>query len=230
MLRAFSVLFVLPVLALAAPVPKERPNERMLREFGTVVDPDKDTSFALDGSKLKISVPAGEHNFVPGKGLANAPRITRSVEGDFVALVRIRMYDGPVADGGGRLLAQAGMFVGSDEQNFAFHARSLEVQQGGLRRNGRHGGWINGNANGGGSSGGGHFDPEAVYFRIKRIGNKLLFAAVPDANAGNWHEFGGPTVNLPEKVTFGLFVTNSTKQAFTVEFDELSITSTPAAK
>ncbi len=226
MLRALCVLFVLPMVALAAPVPKERPNEKLVREFGTPVDPDKDCSFSLDGTKLKVTVPAGEHNFVQGRGLANAPRIARSVDGDFVAQVRIRAVPGPTGEAGGpSLLAQTGIYFAADEKNFAYHARSLEVQQGALRLNGRHGGWVNGGANGNGSSGGGHFSPETVYFRVIRTGAKTLFAASVEGTG--WHQFGGPdTAGYPEKVTLGLFVTNSSKQAFTVEFDEFTVTPT----
>jgi len=225
MIRALFVLAFLPAITIAAPVPKERPNEKLIREFGTPVDPDKDCSFTLDEKKLKITVPAGEHNFVNGRGLANTARVIRSVDGDFVAQVRIRAVPGPTgAAGGPLLLAQTGLYFATDEKNFAFHARSLEFQPGGmLRLNGRHGGWVNGAAIGGGSSGGGHFSPETVYFRVVRTGNKTLFAASTEGTG--WHQFGGPdTSTYPGQVTLGLFVTNSSKQAFTVEFDEYTVT------
>lgn len=227
MLRALCVLSILPMLALAAPVPKERPNDKLIREFGTPIDLDKDCAFSLEEKKLKITVPAGEHNFVQGRGLANTPRVIRSVDGDFVAQVRIRCVPGPTGEGGGpSLLAQTGIYFATDEKNFAFHARSLEVQQGGaLRLNGRHGGWVNGAANGTGSSSGGHFSPETIYFRVIRTGNKTLFAASPEGTG--WHQFGGPDIsNYPGQVTLGLFVTNSSKQSFTVEFDEFTVTPT----
>ena len=53
--------------------------------------------------------------------------MTRTVEGDFVATVRIRMAPPrPPQPGGPRMLFQAGLYLAESDTTFAFNARAVE--------------------------------------------------------------------------------------------------------
>jgi hypothetical protein len=221
-----SLALLLPAVVLASPVPKETEAEKIRRLFGTPADPDKDCRFELDGDKLILRTPEAGHVFGFGTGIGNAPRVTRTVEGDFVATVRIRMSPSrPPKPGGSRMLFQTGLYLAETDTTFVYNARAVEDQRGVIRRTGRHGAWLGGNQQFSGSSGGGAFDPETTFLRITRTGGKLMFGASADGKG--WHIFMGPVVNYPDKLTLGLFAANPGGLPFTAEFDQFTIT-TPA--
>jgi hypothetical protein len=114
------------------------------------------------------------------------------------------------------------MYLTDGSGDFAYHARSLEFSRGVLRRAGKHGGYAGGQQRTGGGSGGGAFDDETNYFRITRTGPKTKFAASADGRS--WHEFTGPNVAYPDKVTLGLYVANPQRGVITAEFDEFTVT------
>lgn len=223
----FLLMILVPAVALAAPVPKETEAEKIKRLFGTPADPDKDCKFELDGDKLVVRTPEAGHVFGFGTGIGNAPRVARTVEGDFVATVRIRMAPPrPPQPGGPRMLFQAGLYLAETDTSFAYNARAVEDQNGAIRRTGRHGAWVGGNQQFSGSSGGGAFDPETTFLRVARTGGKLQFGASADGKG--WHLFAGPNVAYPDKVALGLFAANPGGLPFAAEFDQFTVT-TPSA-
>jgi len=223
------LVFALPSIALASPVPKETEAEKLKRLFGTPADVDKDCRFELDGDKIVLRNPEAGHVFGFGTGMGNAPRVTRSVEGDFVATVRIRMAPPrPPQPAAARMLFQAGLYLAESETTFVYNARAVEDQRGVIRRTGRHGAWVGGNQQFSGSSGGGAFDPETTFLRITRTGGKLMFGASADGKG--WHIFAGPVVNYPDKVTLGLFAANPGALPFAAEFDQFTVTTPSEAK
>jgi hypothetical protein len=229
MIRALLLAFVLPAFALASPVPKETEADKLKRLFGTTVDPEKNSKFTLDGEKLVLRVADAPHLLQPGD--QSAPRVTRTVEGDFTAQVRVRLpaprLDEPLPRRGE--LVQVGMFLTDDGGLLAAHARTLVAtpgQKDPFRRQGRFQLWY---ANGSSSSGssGGAFDPETVHFRLRRDSGKLYGAASADGKS--WHEFGGfQQILFPEKATLGLFLANPSGMPFGVEFEGFTVT--PKAK
>src|SRR5438093_620042 len=89
MLRCCEILVLacVPLVAVAAPVPKEVDAGRMRRSYGEAIDPDRDCKFEMLVEKLRLTIP-GKPHFVERK-LGNAPRVAREVEGDFTITVRV---------------------------------------------------------------------------------------------------------------------------------------------
>jgi hypothetical protein len=78
-----------PLVAFAAPVPKEDDAARMLRIYGTAHDPDEGTEFKPSGDTLRVVVPKEPRLFKRWGNVCNAPRAWRDVRGDFTATVRV---------------------------------------------------------------------------------------------------------------------------------------------
>lgn len=57
-MRHLLLLLLTPLVALAAPMPKETPADKMKRLFGEVADPRKGYDFTLDGEKLVVTMAA----------------------------------------------------------------------------------------------------------------------------------------------------------------------------
>jgi hypothetical protein len=73
-------LLVIPLLAVAAPVPKETPADKMKRLFGEVADAKKGYDFTLDGDKLVVTMASNASHNLAEKTL---PRVEQEVKGDF---------------------------------------------------------------------------------------------------------------------------------------------------
>src|SRR5262245_23570907 len=84
---AILVLACVPIMAIAAPIPKEDDAVRIRRVYGETIDPDRDCKFEMTGEKLRLTIPGKQH-FVERK-LYNAPRVAREIEGDFTLTVRV---------------------------------------------------------------------------------------------------------------------------------------------
>ncbi len=91
MTRCAFVLLALAPLAVAAPVPKDTERQAIEKRYGKVVDPKGDSKFELDGTKLKITLPANEVRDLTHE-TDTAPRVTREVKGDFELTVRIEVH------------------------------------------------------------------------------------------------------------------------------------------
>jgi hypothetical protein len=102
MTRCAFVLLALAPLAVAAPVPKDTERQKIEKLYGKIVDPKGDSKFELDGSKLKITLPANEvrtfsyttdpddpNNSKKYKKTNDTPRVEFTAKGDFVLTVRI---------------------------------------------------------------------------------------------------------------------------------------------
>ena len=87
---AWTLLLALPLVAVAAPVPKETEAEKIEKLFGKIEDPEKDCKFALDGTKLKITLKGGKrYDYDLDGKVKNCPRVLREVKGDFVMTAKI---------------------------------------------------------------------------------------------------------------------------------------------
>jgi hypothetical protein len=77
--RHLLALLLFPLVAVAAPVPKETEKQKMTRLFGEVADAPKGYDFTLDGDKLVVTMAANS-----SKSLDEfSPRTEREVTGDF---------------------------------------------------------------------------------------------------------------------------------------------------
>lgn len=102
MTRSAFLLLVLAPTVVGAPVPKDTERKAIEKRYGKIVDPKGDSKFELDGSKLKITLPANEvrtfsytvdpddpKNSKKYKKTNETPRVEFTAKGDFVLTVRI---------------------------------------------------------------------------------------------------------------------------------------------
>src|SRR5207253_1736686 len=68
----------------AAGKPEPEPVGTQLQGWGLALDPGKDCQFLPDAKSLSIKVPGTWHDLNPDSGKLNAPRVVRTVEGNFV--------------------------------------------------------------------------------------------------------------------------------------------------
>src|SRR5947209_9057939 len=66
-----------------------QPPRLVLRGWGTAIDPDGDCKFTVAKDALTITVPGTDHALCIEQNRMNAPRVLRSVEGDFICQVKV---------------------------------------------------------------------------------------------------------------------------------------------
>jgi regulation of enolase protein 1 (concanavalin A-like superfamily) len=122
MRRSLLVLFALPLLLVAAPIPKETEAQRLARLYGTPVDPAKDCKFTLDGDKLTITAGKGDHDLSVQSKEMNAPRVLKEIEGDFEMKVKVSGTYPKGAKGASEkrtlVFYGHGLLVWDDEKNY----------------------------------------------------------------------------------------------------------------
>jgi regulation of enolase protein 1 (concanavalin A-like superfamily) len=211
----------------AAPVPKENDAARMLRIYGTTVDPDKDCAFEMAGEKLRIMIPAKHHSRSLNSTQWNAPRVARVVEGDFTVTVRvafpIRPLPGPDADESEDRFATAGLVVWEDNGETVWVTRS---ESHAVDRQERFGWnwWLNGSNRLVSVAG---FDKvgEAAYLRLARKGPKLTTNFSRDGK--EWTpdtRLGVLDVGWTGPVRVGVIAENGYRATFEAAFDEYRLT------
>jgi len=122
MRHSLLALFAIPLLLVAAPIPKETDAQRMARLYGTPVDPAKDCKFTLDGDKLTINAGKGDHDLSVQSKEMNAPRVLKEIEGDFEMKVQVKAEYPKGAKGASEkrsiVFYGAGLLVWDDENNY----------------------------------------------------------------------------------------------------------------
>ncbi|MEO2090544.1 MAG: DUF1349 domain-containing protein [Gemmataceae bacterium] len=233
---AFTLLAVAP-LVVAAPVPKDTERQRIEKLYGKIVDPKGDSKFELDGTKLKITLPANEvrtfsytvdpddpKNSKKYKKINDTPRVEFTAKGDFVLTVRITAplnddaepargdEDRPFHCGGLQIYLPDAEWI---RYGFGRTRRERGVEgvltDDGPRR------WV---AGGLGSRVPAK-DPTADSYivRATRVGASVTFEASADGK--NWdppHSFGGCLTN--DELTLTLFAQHASSKARTVTFSE----------
>ena len=210
------------VAAVAAPVPKESPAEKLRRLYGTCHDPDKDCTFAMQGETLRLRVGGGPHRLVPTSGPSNAPRTLRSVEGDFTASIRIRL-DRPLHPDPPGIALHAGLFVSAADGSLVYFARRVLNPAGQKPQvTAINGVWSNGQLDGAGSAVAAPFTAESVVFRMRRTGRQFACDASEDGKT-RWAPATALTVALPDKVAIGVFAGHDGRTAFEALFEEFVV-------
>ena len=85
-LRSAMVLVLGLGVSVAAPIPEDKSE---LKGWGQAIDPDKDCKFQAEKGGLTIVVPGKDHDLGIERGVMNAPRVLRPVEGDFIVQVKV---------------------------------------------------------------------------------------------------------------------------------------------
>jgi regulation of enolase protein 1 (concanavalin A-like superfamily) len=229
-LLALSLLTAASIALVAAPVPRERDEDRMKRIYGTVIDPDGDCSFKMAGEKLRIRVD-GPHFLLRGRW-SNPVCVMREVEGDFSAEVRVDCSKPPewkrppdVFD----TFAYAGLLVWPDEDNELDLARGWRSESLGGRvhvsshynQTGRgRVEWFGVRADG--SPDGTVTDEKPTRLRITRTRDR--FSCSYKSDGGDWVSAGEFDLEFPARVKVGVYVELYAGNGFEADFDQYTVT------
>jgi hypothetical protein len=104
--------------AYTAPIPRELKSPAIERLFGTPSDPSGKCEFALQGETLRVVVPGDVE--CAATHLKGAPRTSRIVEGDFVAVVKVSYHPPKDEDGKATGHFGAGLAAWVDDQTYVF--------------------------------------------------------------------------------------------------------------
>jgi|GEM_PF-1609190 len=231
-----ALLLLVPLPVLAAPIPKETPEQKLAALFGTPVDPNKDCEFDFDGKKLTIKVGKGDHALHASSNRAGAPRTLRTVEGDFtveVAAAAGQRPPGakPAMAGRGLTFHSQGLLLWVDDGTYV-RLEHAHVN----RLNGMVFTYVNWELFKGGewirvgvTTDGLLDDSKPTWFRLSRKGNEIRGAWSQD-NGKTWNELEALTLELKAKAQVGVIVNHNTDSAFTAVFEGFKLTPAAPAK
>ncbi len=229
-----SLVILTALLALLAPSlgvsshAEEKPAQSTIAGWGTVTDPDKDCEyrFTADQLKLSITVPAKAHDLSPVRGL-NAPRILRSIRGDFTVQVKVTadFKPGVISTGKGRPFNGAGLLIWENEENFLRIERNaywlgpeelycypplIEYW-----RNNEHSGVSSDPTDAT------YFQGRSTWLKATRQGKNVSVSISHDGK--EWDEVKSFQVEMADEVLVGVAAVNTSDAPFTVDFEELTI-------
>lgn len=227
-----GVLSTLPILAAmsvlsAAPIPKESPKERIQTLFGTVQDPDQDCETTLvERRTLRIRIPGKHHSMYGDVGHTNAPRVMRSVSGDFVAQVRVHVqFDprGAAADQGLPPAVGGGLLL-TDGETGVVEFRLLQEKIGNnpwrtsTECDVRLPGFEAGN------SVPRPLHDAAIILRLTRKQGRLFTEWSDDGKVWNSTKRNGTAAPLNRRLSIGVYAIQNTDKPATVLFDTFQVT------
>jgi regulation of enolase protein 1 (concanavalin A-like superfamily) len=220
-LRFAAVLVLGSGVCVAAPVPE---NKSEINGWGQTIDPDKDCKFQAEKGGLTIVVPGKDHDLGIERGVMNAPRVLRPVEGDFIVQVKVsgKFEPGdPVTDQRAAFNG-AGLLILKDDRNYVRLERAT-FHRGGdptiytvfeVRKDGEIERFAQGD----------DFKLEAdkdTYLRMERRGDKIFGAVSQEKD--KWHYMAPRPVELPKELKVGVGTVNTSKTEFAPRFDEFKL-------
>lgn len=227
--RLLLALLLIPLLAVAAPVPKRKPE---FGPFGDFVDPKTrcTAEMSKDGA-LAMTVSPTTQAYNPWANAPPKPAIGRTISGDFVltvrvvhppeetALVKTDSDDtiagaGIVLRGEGRVESATAMVV-LHTLNDGRWDSGMRLSAHGVREDGRVK-WARS-----GYFRGGRPD-EPTHLRLTRYGNLVTTESSVDGKEWTEHK-RGVLDELSERVTVGLVAFHSTDQTSIATFDQFSL-------
>jgi hypothetical protein len=225
--RTLFLLFVLTPLASAAPVPKAT-IKKLSDVYGTEVDPSSPCKCEMvGGDKLRVVVPnthrpaETEHpNTVP-------PLVTKSVEGDFVVIVRVsHSYSKSAGKAEGakkQTEVAAGIaLLGEGSENVRFTFVHRQTKTGDKWVSGRYAQVMHRGGGSGSGSGGAKLDESPVFLRLTRKDESLKCETSADGT--KWQPFSTLTAKgLGPLVNIGPVAFQSSDAEYAAEFDKYEI-------
>jgi regulation of enolase protein 1 (concanavalin A-like superfamily) len=223
-MRRFSAILCIGavVLVVAQSSARESGSGKTLKGWGKTTDPDGDCTFSLEGDRLTIEVPGTLHDLNP-MGKFNAPRVLRSVSGDFVASVKV---DGKVQPSGDATSGYAlpyngaGLVVWKNEQNY------IRLERAAILRQGQVVSYVNfeGFEAGQRLKGLNASIPDApAFFRIERQRGRIRASISPDGN--RWSPLPEMVVKFDAELSVGVAAVNTSSAVFKAEFEGLAVSS-----
>jgi len=235
-----AVLWPTCLWVLATPTVSQSAPQ-IVKGWGDVTDPDGNCKVTVDGGKVTISMPGGQHDLWPEKnktGKVNAPRILQSVEGDFVVTVKVtgaikpqkgtmvpKLGSGGPFQGGCLLIWQdentfmrfdrCGVYSASKDKNLAFfYLQAFKDTKRVTDKESKK--VINLFKEG-------QLDEDG-YLRLERKKGKVYPSFSQDGGK-TWLVLAPPSVStdLPQKVKVGVGAVNNTTKAFSVQFQDFEV-------
>ncbi len=208
-------------------MPAPEPKGRELAGWGLAIDPDNDCEIRAEQNVLSLRVPGRLHDVSPDGSLANAPRVLRSVQGDFAFTVKVvaKFQPGPTSVNP-RILSQnrAGILVWNNSENF------IRLDRVAIFRDGKtFGGVLLSSVTDGQPPPllGETAQHETYYVRVHRKGNVIIGAFSKDGT--KWTELKPIEISWPATLKVGLDAANSSSEPFSVEFKEADLQANGAA-
>lgn len=214
-IRSAWLVLILPLVSVAAPVPKESMKEQVEKAFGKIDDPDGDCKFTLEGGKLKITM-KGRKRYDYWEKVTNCPRTTREVKGDFVVTAKVyaELSEKAVPVKGDLAEAGAGLIILGEEKQ-AWQTGMHDF--GGTKRN-----WMLIAPGPHGPTGFGiKYDGDGAHVRLTRKGNKLTMSIRSDGK--EWAEPISMSDTREESLWVGVYGFSNSKDDTTVTITEFSI-------
>ena len=224
LLLAVVVCLILIVGYLTAPRPKS------VHGWGTLVDHDNDCNVKEKGGTLTLTIPGGTHDLNMNLGGMNAPRVLREVEGDFTVQVKVSGEFDPGDEAAKPNTApfnSAGLLLWQDEKNYlrlerngwwsiddkatACYAPLIEYYIDGQNRGGKPK-----------VESEDFFQSPSTWLKLERRRDKAT--AFYSHDGQEWTEAKEIVVEFPPKIQVGVAAVNTSKQPFTVEFEEFQVT------
>jgi regulation of enolase protein 1 (concanavalin A-like superfamily) len=228
MFRTLLVALLVPVVALAAPVPKAAGGKKLSETFGEQVNPDSTCKYEPAGKDgLRIVVPTTHPIEEVDHGKTVRPHMIRKVEGDFVLTVRIQHTYKPEAGKAEaakqKTMVAAGIgFIDADDARNTFSVCHMNTKSGDK--------WTTSQLmqimhRGGGSGSGSGGQPAAgkpAYLRVTRKGEEVKSEFSGDGK--KWQNFSTMKMNtLGPAVNIGPVACQSTDAEYSAEFTEYDI-------
>ena len=207
----------------AAGKPEPEPTGKDLPGWGLAIYADNDCKFVADGMKsLSIEVPGTWHDLNPHVNKLNAPRVVRTVEGDFSITVKVA---GNFKPGGTPQNPKsvpsngAGIVVWNNSDNF------IRLERFAIGRKGKVGTFILFLEREAGYQGAEHNQGYAggdCYLRIERKGSRIIGSTSTDGT--QWKQLTPIDTLWPSQLKVGLTAANSNSEPLAVRFEEVVVT------
>jgi len=230
------VLFLVPLMAVAAPVPKNELKAKIESKFGKMVDPKADSTFELDNDALKITLTAKEdrrfgYTTSDGQGDAkrfdHTPRVEFARTGDFDLRVRVNASlatDAETVEGKKAMHIGGGVKLVTSDGSLYWCGMVRIVSRAEVRtgfRSGSPGTWSNDFRDAIAHK---KLDPDltTAWLRVVRKGESLTCAASKDGD--EWvtlEEY--PRGASDGRVDLALYAEHCSSKAHTVTLDQFSI-------
>jgi hypothetical protein len=197
--------------------------------WGTLIDPDNDCTAKEEAGKLTITVPGGTHDLNIKVGGMKAPRVLREVDGDFIAQVQVSGEFEPgdqAASSDTTSFNGAGLLLWQDEKNYlrlernawwskddkatACYAPLIEYYLGGEYQGTRPK-----------VDSAEFFKGRSTWLRLERHGDKVT--AFYSHDGQDWTMAKEIMVEFPKRIQAGVAAVNTSKDPFTVEFEEFRV-------
>jgi regulation of enolase protein 1 (concanavalin A-like superfamily) len=203
------------------------PHRAELGSWGSLLDPIGDVAVVTNGGSLTMTVPAGIRDLsaVRREGGNAAPRVLQSVEGNFVALIKVTADFNPPKLEDANAFVGAGILVFDSDEHFLRLERDVWTTPEGRQLcyaplfEYWHQGSMRSEESGAPAA---FFQGKSTFLSLERKGYEFIAAISHDGST--WTESNRVLAQLPRKVRVGLCAINTASVPLKVEFSEWKLT------